>query len=78
MKDNRIEDFFNKSLESFNDAPTDAVWAGLADRLDEEKATPFYKKSLFIIGMLSLLLLTFSGFSLVIEKNTHLSLSKKP
>ena len=54
MDNHRIEDFFNKSLEGFNDAPSSAVWAGVDSRLGEE--IPFYKKPFFIISSAAILL----------------------
>lgn len=70
MNDNRIEDFFNKSLEGFNDAPSDMVWADVENRLDE--ATPFYKKTFFIVGFITaILLLLMSG--LFYQMNTKIT-----
>jgi len=48
-RNNNIEDFFNKSLEQFSDAPSDSVWAGIDLQLGAEKI-PFYKKWKFWIA----------------------------
>ena len=35
-KNNKLEDFFNQSINQFDDSPSDAVWAGLQERLDND------------------------------------------
>lgn len=39
---NNIEDFFNNSMDQFNDGPPDSVWDNIGNRLDNDKI-PFYK-----------------------------------
>ena len=36
-KNNKLEEFFNQSLNQFDDSPSDAVWEGLQQRLDSER-----------------------------------------
>lgn len=36
-QNNNLEEFFNKSLEQFNNSPSDMVWGALADRLEMEE-----------------------------------------
>ncbi len=36
-KNNKLEDFFNQSLNQFDDSPSDAVWEGLQKRMDSER-----------------------------------------
>ena len=69
MDNNRIEDFFNKSLEGFNDTPSDDVWGNINNQLNEE--TPFYKKSFFIIGVIGILFLSLVG-GLIYQMNTKM------
>ena len=35
-KNNKLEDFFNQSINHFDDSPSDAVWEGLQERLDND------------------------------------------
>ncbi|MFK7934314.1 MAG: hypothetical protein AB8G22_12450 [Saprospiraceae bacterium] len=44
-QDNNLEDFFNRSLESFNDEPSDLVWEGIDRRL--ARPIPFYHQKIF-------------------------------
>jgi len=37
---NNLEEFFSNSMEQFNDSPSDRVWEGISDRLDEEDRRP--------------------------------------
>lgn len=62
MEDNHnIEDFFNQSLEQFNDEPSDQVWAGIVERLD--KKPPFYHFKIFwLMGLLWMLSLLGTGW----------------
>jgi hypothetical protein len=54
-KDNNIEDFFNNSMDQFNDSPPAFVWDGINDRLDQKP--PFYKSIRFwsVAGLVTLL-----------------------
>ena len=65
-RNKNIEDFFNKSLAQFNDAPSDSVWAGIAQQLDYDKP-PFYKLWKFwvrtFIGITALFLLSWGYYS---------------
>ncbi len=47
MNNNNIEDFFNQSMEQFNNAPPDLVWDNIENKLDNN--TPFYKNKIFWI-----------------------------
>lgn len=61
-RDKNIEDFFNKSLEQFSDAPSSAVWEGIAEKLGQERV-PFYRGWRFwvttFLAMTLLALLTY-------------------
>jgi len=66
-----IEDFFNKSLEQFNEAPSNSVWQGIDQQLDFEDQKPSYKKWLFwmssLLGVLLLCTLSW-GYSTIQQK----------
>ncbi len=55
-KNNNIEDFFNASMEQFNDVPDDSVWSGINENLEQKP--PFYKTGVFwLASLLGILLL---------------------
>lgn len=39
---NKMEEFFSNSMEHFNESPSDLVWEGISDRLDEEDHKPIF------------------------------------
>jgi len=63
--DKKMEEFFQKSMEDFNDAPSDIVWDQLSDQLDNEE-TVFTKvwKRVRTVLPIALLLLSFGALSL--------------
>jgi len=58
-----MEEFFRKSLDKFNDEPSDDVWNQLDERLGEDKPKPFYFRWMKYLIPICLLLLCLSyGF----------------
>lgn len=58
---NNIEDFFNNSLEGFNELPSDNVWQGISQNL--ERPLPLWKRILWPM-LVGILFLGMSGVSI--------------
>jgi len=63
--DKKMEEFFQKSMGDFNDAPADTVWDQLSDQLDREEtmAQRVWKKLRSVLPI-ALLLLSFGALSI--------------
>lgn len=48
---NKLDQFFSDSMEHFNDVPSDNVWEGISDRLDEDDDRPvfWWRKGLLMV-----------------------------
>ncbi len=68
---NNIEDFFNNSMEHFNDAPPDSVWNGINNRLDQSpvwwKQPKIWASGLFLF----LLIGSIIGYSIHMNQRVH-------
>lgn len=79
-KRNNIEDFFNNSLDGFNERPSDQVWSGIEEML--EVKVPFWKTwkfwgwvsgiSFLVIGLVSYQVVLNQKMTTLITQNTVL------
>lgn len=66
---NDLEKFFSNSMEQFNDSPTDLVWEGISDRLDEDDTRPFFWWRRYPLMVLPILVIGALALYSLINKN---------
>ena len=74
---NNLEEFFSNSMEQFSEVPSNFVWEGISDRLDEDERRPIFWWRKFLMMVIPFITITLVAIYFIGDNNDQTKKSRQ-